>query len=215
MLPLASNVAKQQALQHIVIALQILNARECVVAALSSHSTNVISTPATTLKCSPDTPLDDANCNSLLHVAQGGGEAPANVSEAIATVRDFNLVYVFTLIFFKTFSFFQSARVTPESELENPVMTFQSLTSSASLSSKSSKLSASAMSVIAATVTSHAQVIGSSEPTDPTMPMLDDFACLLSQDDARVLVDFLKLAIAGRAGTNAKETISNVLIGLY
>lgn len=97
--------------------------------------------------------------------------------------------------------------------MENPIMTFQSLTSSASLSSKSSKLSASAMSVIAATVTSHAQVVGTTEPRDPSIPLLDDFAGLLSQDDARVLVDFLKLAVAGRAGSEAKETISNVLIG--
>ena len=69
------------------------------------------------------------------------------------------------------------------------------------------------MSVIAATVTSHAQVIGTTEPNDPSIPVLDDFSCLLNQNDARVLVDFLKLAVAGRAGPNAKETISNVLIG--
>lgn len=92
-------------------------------------------------------------------------------------------------------------------------MTFQSLTSSASLSSKSSRLSASAMSVIAATVTSHAQVVGAAETNDPSIPSLDDFATLLNQDDARVLVDFLKLAVAGRAGADAKDTISNVLIG--
>lgn len=71
------------------------------------------------------------------------------------------------------------------------------------------------MSVIAATVTSHAQVVGATEPNDPTMPVLDDFTCLLTQDDARVLVDFLKLAVAGRAGPAAKETIANVLIGEY
>ena len=87
-LSLESNVAKQQALQHILVALQVLHARDSVVAALSSHSSNVMSTPRDTLKCSPDTPAEDIGSNPLLQIAQGGGEAPANVSEAMITVRE-------------------------------------------------------------------------------------------------------------------------------
>lgn len=86
-LSLDSNVAKQQALQHILVALQVLHARDLVTAALSSHSSNVSSTPRDTLKCSPDTPADDIGINPLLQIAQGGGEAPANASEAMITVR--------------------------------------------------------------------------------------------------------------------------------
>lgn len=85
-LSLESNVAKQQALQHILVALQVLHARDCVVAALSSHSSNVMATPRGTLKCSPDTPADEIGSNPLLQIAQGGGEAPANVCEAMITV---------------------------------------------------------------------------------------------------------------------------------
>jgi len=110
--------------------------------------------------------------------------------------------------------FFQSAsHVSPESEPETPLTNFPTCITSpltASLSSRSSRVSASAMSVIAATVTSHAQVVGT---CDPTLPALDEFTTLLSTDDVRVLVDLLKLAIAERAGSRAKERISNVLIG--
>lgn len=94
-------------------------------------------------------------------------------------------------------------------------MAFPPMTSplTASLSSRSSRVSASAMSVIAATVTSHAQVVGPCDGHDPSLPLLDEFTALLTQDDVRVLVDLLKLAVAERAGPSAKEVVSNVLIG--
>lgn len=91
---MTSNVAKQQALQHILVALQILHARDCVVAALTSHSSNVTSTPNVTLKGSPDTPAEEVFNNPLLQMAQGSGEAPANVSEVLATVRKSHLKFM-------------------------------------------------------------------------------------------------------------------------
>lgn len=42
---------------------------------------------------------------------------------------------------------------------------------------------------------------------------LDDFTRRLSEDDARVLVDLLKLAVAGRAGPRATPAITKVLTG--
>lgn len=45
------------------------------------------------------------------------------------------------------------------------------------------------------------------------MATLDDFTSLLGLNDARMMVDLLILAVAGRAGDNAKETITNVLVG--
>lgn len=68
----------------------------------------------------------------------GGGEAPVPISE-LADV---------------------TAQISPEQE-ENPILLLQSMTASscsASVSSKHSKMSTSAMSVIAATLTSHAEV---------------------------------------------------------
>lgn len=43
---------------------------------------------------------------------------------------------------------------------------------------------------------------------------VDDFISLLDLNDARILVDLLKLAVAGRVGENAKETLTSVLKGL-
>lgn len=43
---------------------------------------------------------------------------------------------------------------------------------------------------------------------------LDEFTSRLSADDARVLVDLLKLSVAGRVGSSGKETLSDVLTGL-
>lgn len=65
-------------------------------------------------------------------------------------------------IFFYRFDkiLLKSRQTTPESE-ENPIALLQSMTASscsASLSSKHSRMSTSAMSVIAATLTSHAEV---------------------------------------------------------
>lgn len=57
------------------------------------------------------------------------------------------------------------------------------------------------------------QVVGQTEEADPMHPNLDDFTGLLDQDDACMLVDLLKLAVAGRAGDAAKETIVTVLVG--
>lgn len=112
---------------------------------------------------------------------------------------------------------------------------FPSMSSSASLSSRASKMSASAMSVIAATITTNVQVkcatiafflasylktfcfqlVGLPTDHEGSHPTLDDFTSLLSEEDARSLVDLLKLAVAGRAGPNAQDTISSVLQGMY
>jgi E3 ubiquitin-protein ligase HERC2 len=43
---------------------------------------------------------------------------------------------------------------------------------------------------------------------------LDDFSQKLSVDDARILVDLLKLAVANRAGLRAKEILSCLLMAL-
>lgn len=72
-------------------------------------------------------------------------------------------------------------------------------------------MSTSAMSVIAATLTSHAEVIG-----DGDMTGLDDFTSLLTENDARLLVDLLKLAVADRVeDEQAREVLSSVLISEY
>ena len=45
-------------------------------------------------------------------------------------------------------------------------------------------------------------------------PDLDEYTRSLSADDARVLVDLLKLAVAQRAGEKARRTLSEILMAL-
>jgi E3 ubiquitin-protein ligase HERC2 len=74
-----------------------------------------------------------------------------------------------------------------------------------------SKISASTMSMVAATLKSNSQVIGVTETDIGNPSLLDDFTSLLGLNDARILVDLLKLAVAGRVGDSAKETLTNIL----
>ncbi|KAK9747381.1 Regulator of chromosome condensation (RCC1) repeat [Popillia japonica] len=185
---LESNTAKQQALTHILNAMYIQQLRQAIVKALCSH-TNMVN--ANKSGC---TDLSTENTMNGLarkegEIALGGGEAPASLAE----VPGIN-----------------SRQTTPESE-ENPIALLQSMTASscsASLSSKHSRMSTSAMSVIAATLTSHAEVVGDSDVSG-----LDEFTSLLTESDARFLVDLLKLAVAERIEDDqAKDILSSVLI---
>lgn len=82
---------------------------------------------------------------------------------------------------------------------------------SASLSSKHSRMSTSAMSVIAATLTSNAEVVG-----DGNIAGLDEFTSLLTESDARLIVDLLKLAVADRVeDEQAEDILSTLLISTF
>ncbi|CAH0559020.1 unnamed protein product [Brassicogethes aeneus] len=184
---LESNTAKQQALQHILNAMHIQQLRQALVKALCSHTNikNNISKPTGT----PDTPISTLP-NKDVEIAFGGGEAPVSLAE-IAGINSPN-------------------PTSPDTE-ENPMALIQSMTASscsASMSSKHSRMSTSAMSVIAATLTSHAEVIG-----EGGVSLLDEFTSLLNENDARLLVDLLKLAVADRIEDDqAKDILSSVLI---
>ncbi|KAK2160078.1 hypothetical protein NP493_1668g00001 [Ridgeia piscesae] len=52
------------------------------------------------------------------------------------------------------------------------------------------------------------------ESTRICAPDLDDFSQKLTADDARSLVDMLKLAVAKRAGERGKEALTDVLTAL-
>uniref|UniRef100_A0A0A9VNP3 HECT-type E3 ubiquitin transferase n=2 Tax=Lygus hesperus TaxID=30085 RepID=A0A0A9VNP3_LYGHE len=195
-LSLDSNVAKQNALQHILNGLRILYARDTVVAALQNH------TKAQEPLASDDMG-DDCGLSFIsgqqnnTEIAQGGGEAPASEAEAVA----------------------MNNKWSPDST-ESPLAAFPSLTtSSTSVSSRTSRLSASAMSIIAATIKCNPQMtpnmmLGLSDNNGTENSTSDDFTALLGLNEARMLVDLLKLAVVNRAGDNAKETLTSVLIGI-
>ena len=48
----------------------------------------------------------------------------------------------------------------------------------------------------------------------PSSSGLDEFTGLLTVEDARLLVNLLKLAVAGRAGERGQETLAAVLLAM-
>ncbi|KAF7995498.1 hypothetical protein HCN44_006605 [Aphidius gifuensis] len=188
-LSLESNVAKQQALQHVLNALYIIQARKAIVMSLKSHTSLEDKQDIITPQSETPTPSVNEVYQNVGEIAQGGGEAPASTSEVQPIA---------------------SPRATPALEDYPSATIFPSMSSSASLSSKTSKMSASAaMSVIAATLTSNAQVVGEGTGNEPG---LDEFTSQLTEEDARMLADLLKLAVANRIDEGGKETISSTLI---
>uniref|UniRef100_A0A1B0AIV8 HECT-type E3 ubiquitin transferase n=1 Tax=Glossina pallidipes TaxID=7398 RepID=A0A1B0AIV8_GLOPL len=207
LLTLETNGARQTALNYVLNAMSILQARQLIIAALTSHSkvnlhdklTNEIESDYGSLK---DTALGvnlnhsvANNANDI--IAQGGGEAPADATDP--AVHE------------------------PSPELDapapaGPLSAFQSLTGSLSLSAslssaaphKHSKMSASAMSVMAATMTHQEEMIAETSLTG-----LDDFTSLLGESEAKSLVELLKLSVAGRTGpSSTSQTIADTLIAL-
>ncbi|KAJ8681467.1 hypothetical protein QAD02_017254 [Eretmocerus hayati] len=238
-LSLESNVAKQQALQHVLNALFIMQARRAVVTALQSHATqncnaqhqsadahrkavttgSTVAQPAATATTGSSAAVAMSHTGSAIaagsshrwtsggnssdtgceEIAQGGGEGPASVTEAA------NLMAA------------ASPRLSPSGSDECPLAVFPSVSSSASLSSRASRISSSsAMSVIAATLACNAQLIGETTTAASTAsePALDEFTSQLTEEDTRALVELLKLAVAGRVCEGARHTIAGVLVAL-
>lgn len=214
-LSLESSAARQAALQHILNALQVMYARDCVIAALNSNVSAMLQTKEQLNGCdtvpkpvglqTPESMTDAiADTSSSLsspnggEIAEGGGEAPASALEAAAVPGAL------------------SCGTSPDSE-ESVLLQLASVPSTGSLSSRASKISHSAMSILAATLTTKADVVSDEAEApddDVNSSGLDDFTRKLTEDDARVLVDLLKLAVAGRAGPGSSEAITKVLIGL-
>ncbi|XP_042876756.1 E3 ubiquitin-protein ligase HERC2-like isoform X6 [Penaeus japonicus] len=214
-LTLESSAARQAALQHILNALQVMYARDCVIAALDSTATALSHTKEELHVCevvtkisglqTPESMTDAiAETSSSLsspnggEIAEGGGEAPASALDAAAVPAAL------------------SCGTSPDSE-ESVLLQLASVPSTGSLSSRASRLSHSAMSILAATLTTKADVVSEEAelPEDDVICNgLDEFTRKLTEDDARVLVDLLKLAVAGRAGPQASPAITRVLIGL-
>ncbi|KAI8508669.1 E3 ubiquitin-protein ligase herc2, partial [Branchiostoma belcheri] len=164
-LSLDTNVAKQQALGHILSALQIIYAREAQVSALAVPESYA--------------------------VKDNSQEQPESLEET-----------------------------KPEKDQEVSVEDIDISISKEEprhphLSGSGSIPALSASAYVAEAITSTEEVTSGSDQ-DPAPPVadLDEFTGKLSADDARVLVDLLKLAVAGRAGESGKEAISAVLTAM-
>lgn len=211
LLSLETYGARQTALNHVMKAMSIMQARQCIIAALTSHTQmNACSDKMNADSDDYFKELDVIQTQDQMEragdtqiVETGGGEAPAD----IASVNDepgspdMSINDLLPLI----------------PAMAGPLSAFQSLNGSmsASLSSNNatqrhSKMSASAMSVMAATITQPDEVIN-----DDAISGLDDFTTLLGESEAKSLIELLKLAVNGRCGLNSSsETIANTLIAL-
>ncbi|CAL4122804.1 unnamed protein product, partial [Meganyctiphanes norvegica] len=219
-LSLESSAARQAALQHILNALQVMYARDCVIASLDTSVSAMTQTkdqvtdlPGASDMQTPESMTDAiAETSSSLssphggEIAEGGGEAPASVLEAAQVPG----------------ALLQSCGTSPDSE-ESVLLQLASVPSTTgSLSSHASRMSHSAMSILGATIITKADVLqpqasedgGGTSEEGGANSLLDEFTRHLSEDDARVLVDLLKLSVAGRAAQRASDAITRVLTGL-
>ncbi|KAG8176599.1 hypothetical protein JTE90_026848 [Oedothorax gibbosus] len=181
-----SDQARQQALQSILQSLQIHLAREAVVSAFIPH-TDVSDEMALSInkESSPTLKQDEATS----FVDSGKHSLGRKIKSA-------------------SFVKVPKSPSDDEANLTRDLFSMNSLSSSGSLSSK---MSPTAASVLAATFSSCEQVCSIADASDIDV---DEFSNLLTSDDARVLVDLLKLAVAGRMSEKAKDIISSVLTNL-
>ncbi|XP_064481734.1 E3 ubiquitin-protein ligase HERC2-like isoform X2 [Ornithodoros turicata] len=189
LLSLEGNEAKQQALHQVLQALQVLHARELIISALRPHTglTDFTPQPSTMSEMSPTAP-ESLICSC--GISSGG-----SLTVSLGTSRPKRAVTQ------ETVSSIDESEPSAADEVSDP-----SLQSSGSLSSR---LSSAAASVFAATFSPSDQATPAEAET--THSLLDEFTSTLAPGDARVLVDLLKLAVAGRAPERSRDTIASVL----
>ncbi|XP_038007666.1 E3 ubiquitin-protein ligase HERC2 isoform X1 [Motacilla alba alba] len=194
LLSLDGNVAKQQALSHILIALQIMYARDAVVGALMPAS---MIAPVECPSSSPAPPSDATSAGS-----------PANGDECVL-VGDIEERL--------SPNPWQDRRgeVVPSEDAVTP----SAVTPSAAAASSRPFIPVTddpgAASIIAETMTKTKEDVESqSKVSGPEPQYLDEFTSLLVPDDTRVMVDLLKLAVSNRAGEKGRDVLSAVLSGM-
>uniref|UniRef100_A0A182IU73 HECT-type E3 ubiquitin transferase n=1 Tax=Anopheles atroparvus TaxID=41427 RepID=A0A182IU73_ANOAO len=215
--------ARQAALSHILNAMSILHARACIIAALTCHSQvsaadkmgggtyGSADGAAGVQPVSPISEADETGAKTVAEstlaqqnetIAQGGGEGPADMAGLTVATADF-----------------PDGDIPIISGMNNTLGAYRSLTGSLSLSAslsscnatqRHSKMSASAMSVMAATMTHHDEIMNEANASN-----LDDFTALLGEPEAKHLIELLKLSVFGRTGSpSTAETIASTLIAL-
>lgn len=219
LLSLESYGARQAALSYVLNAMSILQARQCIISALSSHTQ--ISGCSEKMATDSDEYFRDlenlrdhgtADDVQMETIANGGGEGPADQQTCNDLLTPDLSIH----------EAMQSSIVIPA--MAGPLSAFQSLNQSlngsislsASISSCNgvaaprSKMSASAMSVMAATITQPDEVIN-----DDNVSGLDDFTTLLAESEAKNLVELLKLSVNGRTETiSSAQTLANTLVAM-
>lgn len=219
LLSLESYGARQAALSYVLNAIGIIQARQCIIAALSSHTQ--ISGCSEKMTTDSDEYFKDLenlrdhgtadDVQALDTIANGGGEGPADQQTACNDLLTPDL------------SIHEAIQSSIIPAIAGPLSAFQSLNQSlngsislsASISScnnaaQRSKMSASAMSVMAATITQPDEVIN-----DDNLSGLDDFTSLLGESEAKNLIELLKLNVNGRTESiSSAQTLANTLVAM-
>ncbi|XP_017159836.1 E3 ubiquitin-protein ligase HERC2 isoform X1 [Poecilia reticulata] len=195
LLSLDGNLAKQQALSHVLSALQIMYARDAVVGALMPASMIL---PAECPSSSPIPPLDSSSSSCV-----SDEECPPVPAEAEERVSP---------------NPWQDKKGEAPSS-EDAVTPSSAVTPSACGASARPFIPVTddpgAASIIAETMTKTKEDSeNQSKVAGPEPQYLDEFTSLLVPDDTRVIVDLLKLAVSCRSGDKGKEVLSAVLSGM-
>ncbi|ELV11273.1 E3 ubiquitin-protein ligase HERC2 [Tupaia chinensis] len=189
LLSLDGNLAKQQALSHILTALQITYARDAVVGALMPAS---MMAPVECPSLSSSAPASDASAMA----------SPVSAEECVLAGDSEDRL-----------------SPNPWQEKREVVSPEDAVTPSAPSASSRPFIPVTddpgAASIIAETMTKASEDVESqSKASGPEPQSLDEFTSLLVADDTRVLVDLLKLSVCSRAGDRGKEVLSAVLSGM-
>lgn len=206
-LTLHSSAAKQKALNYILNALSILQARQCIIAALTSHSD--ISKPQS--KKIVKNYMSELDTIKEATVKQSGMDY-SQAAEMIVSDGGEGLVD------------FTALRNADSPELSTPDQSIppvpneiQSVNNSMSASISSSynvvqkhkKMSTSAMSVMTAIISQNEENLNENVTTD-----LDDFISMLKEPEVKNLIELLKLTISGNDKCPNAQTIANTLISI-
>ncbi|XP_054256531.1 E3 ubiquitin-protein ligase HERC2 isoform X4 [Indicator indicator] len=194
LLSLDGNAAKQQALSHILMALQIMYARDAVVGALMPASM------IAPVECPSSSPAPPSDATSTGSPANGDECMLAGDTEERLSPNPW-----------------QDRR--GEVVSSEDAVTPSAVTPSAAAASCRPFIPVTddpgAASIIAETMTKTKEDVESqSKVSGPEPQYLDEFTSLLVPDDTRVMVDLLKLAVSNRAGEKGRDVLSAVLSGM-
>ncbi|KAL1023407.1 hypothetical protein UPYG_G00040470 [Umbra pygmaea] len=195
LLSLDGNLEKQQALSHILSALQIMYARDAVVGALMPGCMLI------PMECPPSTsPVPPSDSSSASSPSDSEGPPVPPVVEDRVSPNPWQPD--------KKGEVTSEDAVTPSS-----AVTPSTATSSRPFIPVTDDPGAA--SIIAETMTKTKEDSESQNKTVGPEPLyLDEFSSLLVSDDTRVIVDLLKLAVSFRCGEKGKDVLSAVLSGM-
>ncbi|KAB5583793.1 hypothetical protein PHYPO_G00099730 [Pangasianodon hypophthalmus] len=203
LLSLDGNLAKQQALSHVLSALQIMYAR-CLCVCVCGDAVVGALMPACMMpvECPSSSPVPPSDCSSVSSPSEAEGPPVTADPEERTSPHPW-----------------QDSKRGEVASSEDAITPSSAVTPSAAAASSRPFIPVTddpgAASIIAETMTKTKEDSESqSKAAGPEPQYLDEFTSLLVPDDTRVMVDLLKLAVNLRSGEKGKEVLSAVLSGM-